>query len=208
MLRNEIGFCDSCKTKKKLWVKDLCRPCYNYINKDRIRQTRRLWEKRNPEKVSKNVRDNQWDDLMFGGNRQLALERDNFECQRCGMTQEKHFILFNRGLSVHHKDGKGIALDKGEKNNELDNLITLCMRCHGKLHREEHMINKYGSLLEQNESNWKYPNIRKLVNTEIKKGFGIQESKRIVSKNTKIGFSSIDHKYYDIKIKNTKESIK
>jgi len=33
----------------------------------------------------------------------------------------------------------------------------------------------------------------------MKKGVGVQEAKRIVSKNTGIGFSMIDHRYYMIK---------
>jgi len=70
------------------------------------------------------------DDIRrFGGNKQLALERDNFQCLNCGMSQEQHFILFNRGLTVDHIDGKG--RNSEVKNNSLDNLQTLCLRCHG-----------------------------------------------------------------------------
>ena len=137
MLRGKIQTCTSCKEKKKMWVTGLCRPCYDNVNRERIREQRRKWKEKNPEKVNKEARSIQWDRMMFGGNRQKALERDNFECQECGLTQETHFALFNRGLSVHHLDETGVGAKIGEKNNDLDNLITLCMRCHGKLHGAE-----------------------------------------------------------------------
>ena len=66
----------------------------------------------------------------FGGNRQLALDRDNYECQFCGMTQEQHMVLFGCNLTIDHIDGKG--RNNEEKNHNLDNLQTLCLRCHGK----------------------------------------------------------------------------
>ena len=55
---------------------------------------------------------------------------DNFICIKCGMNQEQHIILFGRGLTVDHIDGKG--RNSKEKNNNLNNLQTLCLRCHGK----------------------------------------------------------------------------
>lgn len=139
------------------------------------------------------------DDLHFGGKRQEVLERDNFQCQECGMNQEKHFVLFNRSLVIHHKDSKGTGFKRGDKNNELDNLITLCIRCHCKIHLHWRKAEKYGDLLKQDNSKWKYPKIRELIENEIRGEVGIQEAKRIVSKNTGIGFSSIDHNYYELK---------
>ena len=68
--------------------------------------------------------------FRFGGLRQVALERDNWECVECGMTNEQHILIFGRGITVDHIDGKG--RDSKEPNNTLDNLQTLCLRCHGK----------------------------------------------------------------------------
>ncbi len=53
-------------------------------------------------------------DREFGGNRSIALERDNFECQVCHAGERLH---------VHH-------LDLNHSNNAPDNLITLCIFCH------------------------------------------------------------------------------
>ena len=51
--------------------------------------------------------------------RRVVIERDGWSCQRCGR---------HAPLEVHHADG-----DPG--NNELENLTTLCRRCHIELHK-------------------------------------------------------------------------
>lgn len=53
-----------------------------------------------------------------------ALFRDNNSCVLCGEKKNLH---------IYH-------IDKDRRNNKLNNLITLCGKCHGKKHRE---INKY-----------------------------------------------------------------
>lgn len=97
-------------------------------NKEKMREQSKLYREKNP-----NANKKAWENHQFGGNKQLVLQRDNFECQDCGMIQEKHIVLFNTQLIVHHIDGKGRRSE--EKNNDIDNLITLCVRCHAKLHR-------------------------------------------------------------------------
>ena len=49
-------------------------------------------------------------------------ERDNYECQCCGMTEEEHLIVYGRKLNIHH-------IDYNKKNNKEDNLITVCLQC-------------------------------------------------------------------------------
>jgi len=51
--------------------------------------------------------------------RQLIKKRDNFTCQNC----LKRTVM----LVVHH-------IDENTKNDNLDNLITLCRSCHVRLH--------------------------------------------------------------------------
>lgn len=70
------------------------------------------------------------DNKRFGGNRIFALNRDNWTCQKCGMTNEEHRIKFGRAISVDHIDGNG--RHSKVKNNSLKNLITLCLPCHTK----------------------------------------------------------------------------
>lgn len=60
--------------------------------------------------------------------------RDEYKCVHCGST---------KALSVHHKDGKGRGY-QGKINNSLDNLETLCNKCHQKLHGwKRSKINKW-----------------------------------------------------------------
>ena len=58
-------------------------------------------------------------------NKKLCLERDNNACKICGSKQH---------LDVHHKDNGGYHTKGSRTNNSLSNLITLCHRCHIKLH--------------------------------------------------------------------------
>ena len=56
-----------------------------------------------------------------------CLRRDNYTCQLCGVHISK------QKLHVHHRDGKSYPGVK-RPNNDLENLITLCSKCHPRLH--------------------------------------------------------------------------
>jgi len=58
----------------------------------------------------------------FGGLRDLVLERDKFSCRACGAA---------RRLVVHHRGG----------HNAKQFLITLCIRCHVRLHHSRRFRN-------------------------------------------------------------------
>ncbi|GAG97080.1 unnamed protein product, partial [marine sediment metagenome] len=47
--------------------------------------------------------------------------RDNYTCQQCGYTEKK----LGYKLSVHH-------IDYDKKNNNINNLISLCRVCHSQ----------------------------------------------------------------------------
>jgi ATP-dependent DNA helicase RecQ len=49
-----------------------------------------------------------------------VLQRDGWRCQECGAME---------GLEVHHVNPRGRLGD-----DVMDNLITLCVGCHGKRH--------------------------------------------------------------------------
>jgi len=70
-------------------------------------------------------------DNYYGDNwreqRQKARERDNFECQVCGLDESD----YSRELSVHHITPVR-KYDQPEDANVLDNLITMCEPCHSK----------------------------------------------------------------------------
>lgn len=63
----------------------------------------------------------------FNDNRHKVLERDNYKCQNCGEQKIKTLV-------VHHKDRSGRTT---KINNSLENLITLCRKCHINEHRED-----------------------------------------------------------------------
>jgi len=104
MIRGTIAICKDCNQKKQLFVKDLCRRCYDKKNKNKILKYHREWDKKNAHKKKQSS-----NKFYFSGNRDLALERDNWTCQKCGMSQEKCIVVFNRSLSVHHIDKNGLT---------------------------------------------------------------------------------------------------
>lgn len=63
--------------------------------------------------------------------KQKARKRDGYECQCCGMTQEKHCDKFKMSLHVHHIR-PWHEFENHQNRNELANLITLCAECHPK----------------------------------------------------------------------------
>jgi len=54
--------------------------------------------------------------------KQFIRQRDNYECQNCGMTEEEHLIVVGRTLHIHH-------IDYDKENCKEDNLITTCLSC-------------------------------------------------------------------------------
>jgi len=161
-------------------------------NKERTNKTRKEWAKRNPEKIGQ-YRANS----MFGGNVQAVLERDNFQCQECGMTQEQHILIFGTRLNIHHKDGNG--KDAIIKNNDVNNLLTLCHDCHARLHKRAKKIEKWGELLEQDDSEWKYPKLRELIESKVKNGLNITQAKRTIAEELDVSFWTIDGYCYERK---------
>lgn len=70
------------------------------------------------------------DQARFSGLRSIVLSRDKFCCIDCGMSRIDHFIKWRKDLTINHKDGNG--RNSRQPNNQLSNLETLCLRCHGK----------------------------------------------------------------------------
>lgn len=66
--------------------------------------------------------------------RENAIQRDNEECQRCGISREEHQNKFGRDLSVHHIiPRRFFDKEEIEKANLLINLMTYCLHCHQKI---------------------------------------------------------------------------
>lgn len=64
--------------------------------------------------------------------REKAIERDGFQCKRCGMTRKRHKKRYKTDLHVDHVKPRRCFVDYQEAN-EIDNLNTLCASCHRKI---------------------------------------------------------------------------
>jgi len=61
--------------------------------------------------------------MIPDGLRREVIERDRRRCRWCGQPGEKV------GIDVHH-----IRYRRGDIDDRLDNLISLCRSCHGFVH--------------------------------------------------------------------------
>jgi hypothetical protein len=74
-----------------------------------------------------------------------VVTRAGNKCELCQATEES-FDRKNNKFRVHHKDGN-------KSNNELDNLLYVCLFCHGNLHRQLNGISAgISARSEQNKS--------------------------------------------------------
>ncbi len=179
----------------------------NWNNKDEVNKHRREYRRKNKgeyNRKAKIYRDNNkdkmkesWNKTMFDGKKDQVLERDNWECQVCGMSQEKSIELFNRELSIHHIDGKGAYIPKEQKNNDINNLITMCMRCHKSHHMKLDQKKRFGNLLEQDDSEYRYPKIRDVLNERVKISGTLSRAKKELAKELGVSFWTIDNMCYE-----------
>lgn len=68
--------------------------------------------------------------------RLAVLKRDDFQCQCCGNT---------RNLELHH-----IVFRSQGGKDQLDNLVTLCNRCHARAHREKEWRKHWERWIKEN----------------------------------------------------------
>lgn len=59
--------------------------------------------------------------------RRKVLQRDNYRCQECGISNADSRRKYGKGLSVHH-----IQPYEDGGTHDLDNLVSLCMACHAR----------------------------------------------------------------------------
>jgi len=60
--------------------------------------------------------------------RKLVLERDNWECQKCGKTQQESQLHCHHIEGIHHNP---------IESADVDMCITLCRECHKEVHKRE-----------------------------------------------------------------------
>jgi 5-methylcytosine-specific restriction endonuclease McrA len=69
--------------------------------------------------------------------RAKRVERDGHQCVVCKMSNEEHKEEYGRALNVHHIQPLSSFREEDERvdydrANRLENLITLCCKCHGR----------------------------------------------------------------------------
>ena len=77
-------------------------------------------------------------EIDFGGNWLKTLNRDRLKCRICFKNLKEH------RPNVHHIDeiGRHKVKDKIKLNNELDNLVSLCVGCHSRIHKAVKWVRK------------------------------------------------------------------
>src|SRR3990167_4310397 len=71
--------------------------------------------------------------------REAVIERDGYKCFMCGMTRRQSIETMGHDLHVHHADQSG---SEKNPNNEMENLVTLDVLCHQKVHSITHKLLK------------------------------------------------------------------
>jgi 5-methylcytosine-specific restriction endonuclease McrA len=78
--------------------------------------------------------------------RRAVRQRDDFECQRCRLSDGEHRDEFGHGLHVHHVVPRAEFLNadgsiEHERANRMTNLVTLCQQCHVEVEGESNRFN-------------------------------------------------------------------
>ncbi len=97
--------------------------------KSRNRLAQKRYALRHPDRAKASYKRYK-DILYFGNNRELVIQRDGEKCLRCGMTRLEHKQQFGRDITVDHINGLGRYVERSERDNRLENLQTLCIKCH------------------------------------------------------------------------------
>lgn len=114
------GLCEKCYFKSDFFkgLQEASRLRNQHRWEQKQRQYQREYAKR-PEVIQRIKKSN--DLKNFGGNGELALARDGYRCQKCGVTQKISLNKFKKDLFVRHVNMAG--------GDDIDNLTTLCARC-------------------------------------------------------------------------------
>lgn len=71
-------------------------------------------------------------------------KRDDYTCQKCGITEEEHIIVYGKVLTIHHID-----YDKG--NCRENNLIALCSECNSRVNFNRNYWKQHFKKLTKNK---------------------------------------------------------
>ncbi len=117
------GLCENCYPKSDIFKE--MQEASRLRNNDRWKEHLKKYYKEYSQRPE--VKD-RWiqlhDKRNYGGNREKALKRDGYICQKCGLSREDSINELDRDLYVERINNKG--------NYEINNLISVCRKCHIK----------------------------------------------------------------------------
>jgi hypothetical protein len=130
------NLCEKCgKTEKHHLKRKMCGVCYNKwhaINRPESHKKSLLkYKKSHRKQISEYENDRQRNMAIPIEIREIVINRANGACESCrGITKM---------MNIHHCDGVGNARGLKTKvvNNDISNLIYLCLRCHIKAHARQ-----------------------------------------------------------------------
>lgn len=106
--------------------KEICYKTWKYGTKRCVKCAMKEYGKNHTGKNNGNYIDGKGNTpypLEFNEELKLKIrQRDNYQCQNCGITEEEYLIIFGRVLDIHH-------IDYNKSNCNKNNLITLCNQC-------------------------------------------------------------------------------
>jgi 5-methylcytosine-specific restriction endonuclease McrA len=129
----EVYQCENCDKNVEKWPSQVCGDvvcsdkCFNSIHSEKMSGENHPRWKGGDVKYGKN-----WESV-----REAQIERDYFECVKCGITRSEHLEKYDADLSVHHI----IPIrnfDEPENGNFEENLKTLCKSCHRTVENEDY----------------------------------------------------------------------
>lgn len=83
------------------------------------------WQRNHRDAFKKSNGFSETSHYATGKMRIFILNRDGYSCIECGMTDAEHKAKWGRPITIDHRD-------KNRKNNNPENLRTMCLRCHGR----------------------------------------------------------------------------
>lgn len=117
MADGHFSYCKDCANeRRKRWRAEHPAQYLKQIESWAKSEKYKLWNTLNMKKIA--------DKRNFNGMRELVIERDGGRCTVCNLTRKEHSMKYGRDITVDHI--------RGRVSNELSNLQTLCLECHGR----------------------------------------------------------------------------
>jgi hypothetical protein len=149
-----------------------CLRCNNFFEIDRYNAKKKFCDRNcwyNFNHVKKTAEEG-WTKIRLH-----ILERDNYTCQECG----------KKATDVHHIDGTGSNRPTCKMNNNYDNLVSLCHKCHIIIEYKKKKFSN-SNFIDVRRNNFIILSANFYSQTELSRIFGLsrQRINEIIKKKT------------------------